>query len=232
MAECFRVETAKRLAALGIHKVYLPDYSKTKPNGPHIPILAPSPEVLKTRTRIIVIINDQNQDLGILAYRQLQFEKGLIGGSVAGFVKDVIQRSTFNHDSEQSFEDGASICNEDQAPGIVVLNPGQLLYSHKHNKAMNLRSWSAMPRKSCMHEMIKIHEEENGIAGHRTPVEHIKSVLTEVIYNSDRVSDDAEIYFIAIESGAQHMVEALGEDCELPQLHIFSLLTAFSYEVW
>lgn len=218
MVECFRAETAKRLAALGIHKVYLPNYSKTKPNGPHIPILAPSPEILKTRKRVFVLINDLNQDLGILAYRQLQVEKGLNGGSVVNLVKDLIKHSLLEHDlglSASIFEDGTAVINEDQTPGIVVLNPGQLLYSHKHNKAMSLRSWSAMPRKSCMHDMIKLHEEENSIAGHRTPVEHIKSVLTEVVYNVDRVSPDAEIYLVAIESGAQHMVELLEEDCEL-----------------
>ncbi|RYF41242.1 MAG: hypothetical protein EOO38_20935, partial [Cytophagaceae bacterium] len=63
--ECSRQETDKRLLALGIGRIYLPGFTTTKPAGPHVPILAPSPDVLKIRKRIIVIVNDAIQDLGI-----------------------------------------------------------------------------------------------------------------------------------------------------------------------
>lgn len=76
------------MSSLGLKELYLPTLSNDKPEGPHIPILAPVASVLKTRKRVIIIINDDTfQDLGILAYRELQREGGVNGGSVINFTK-------------------------------------------------------------------------------------------------------------------------------------------------
>ncbi|KAF2034510.1 hypothetical protein EK21DRAFT_85527 [Setomelanomma holmii] len=215
MQECSRQETEKRLASLGINRIYLPDFTTTRPSGPHVPILAPAPEILKSRKRIIVIVNDAIQDLGILAYRQMQRELGINGASTVNLVKQTIKRSTTGSATakyENIFDDGVGIKDQSDTPALVVLNTGQLLYSHKHNKAMTLRSWSAMPRKSIAHDMIRIHEEENRVPGHRDPKEHIKSVFDTVLCTPHRVSPDAEIYVIAIEGGTDSLLSVLGED--------------------
>jgi hypothetical protein len=188
-----------------------------KPNGPHVPILAPRPEVLKTRKRIIVLVNDAVQDLGILAYRQLQRELGINGGSVINFVKEIIKRSATDNTvekDEEIFKDGFELEDDSTTPALVVLNTGQLLYSPKYDQAMTLRSWSALPRKSITHDMIRIHEEENRVQGHRNPKEHVKTVFGEVICNPERVAADAEIYVIAIEDGTESMLNVLAEDCK------------------
>jgi hypothetical protein len=219
--ECSRQETQKRLSALGINPIYLPEFTTTKPNGPHVPILAPSPEVLKTRKRIIVVVNDAIQDLGILAYRQMQRELGLNGGSVVNFVKTLIMRSAAGEATgaaadkyENIYEDGFQLEDDSDTPALVVLNTGQLLYSHKFNKAMTIRSWSAMPRRSVAHDMIRIHDAENRVEGHHSPKEHIKSVFESVLFNPDRVAPDAELYVIAIEGGTDYLLTLLGEDCK------------------
>jgi hypothetical protein len=90
---CSRAEVIERLSKLGIRQLHLPQLSMTKPNGPHIPILTPPLDVLKARKRVVVIVNDTLQDLGILAYRQLQRTLGLNGGSVVNFAKELINRS-------------------------------------------------------------------------------------------------------------------------------------------
>ena len=153
----------QRLSYLGLNCIHLPDFAMTKPNGPHVPILAPLPEVLKTRKRIIVLVNDTMQDLGIFAYRQLQRELGINGGSVVNFVKEMIKRSSADNDAEKDasiFRDGYVLEDKATTPALIVLNTGQLLYSHKYDQAMTLRSWSAMPRKSVAHDMIRIHDED------------------------------------------------------------------------
>jgi hypothetical protein len=206
----------KRLFALGIYRIYLPGFTTTKPTGPHVPILAPEPDILKTRKRIIVIVNDAIQDLGILAYRQLQRELGINGATTVNLVKELIKRSSTGDAASKYgdiFDDGVGIKNVKDTPALVVLNTGQLLYSHKDNKAMTLRSWSAMPRRSIAHDMIKIHEEENRVPGHRNAKEHIKSVFDTVLCNPDRVAPDAEIYAIAIEGGTDSLLSVVGEDC-------------------
>ncbi|KAF2131905.1 hypothetical protein P153DRAFT_334207 [Dothidotthia symphoricarpi CBS 119687] len=217
MQACSREEVGLRLSALGIRHIYLPNFTTVKPDGPHIPILAPPPEVLKSRKRIIVLINDSTQDLGILAYRQLQRELGVNGGSIVNLVKEIIKRSADNDDTakfEHISTDGYDTVDDGDVPGLVVLNTGQLLYSHKFNQAMTLRSWSALPRKSVAHDAIRIHDEENRVKGHTNPQEHIKSVFDEVLCNPDRVAPDAEVYVLAIEGGTDDVLDILAENFE------------------
>ncbi|CAA9965230.1 hypothetical protein PTMSG1_08589 [Pyrenophora teres f. maculata] len=217
MQTCQRKEAEKRLSYLGINCIHLPKFGMSNPNGPHVPILSPSPGVLKSRKRVIVIVNDTLQDLGILAYRQLQRELGINGGSVVNFVKEIIKRSAPNNTADKDadiFEDGFKLDDDSTTPGLVVLNMGQLLYSTKYDQAMTLRSWSAMPRKSVVHEMIPIDDEVNRVPGHRTPEEHIKTVFEQVICNPERVAADAEVYVIAIENGTQRIVSLIAKDFE------------------
>lgn len=219
---CQREEAEKRLSALGLTRIYLPGFNTTKPKGPHIPILAPAPSVLKNRKRIIVLINDDTQDLGILSYSQLQGDLGLNGGSIINFVKEIITRSVVD-EYDDIFADGEGVKNDEDIPALVVLNTGQLLYSHKYNRALSLRSWSAMPRKSVVHEMVCIHETENRVKRHYTSKEHIESVFNDVLCNTDRVSADAEIYVVAIENGADNMIAVLTNNCMV----LFALTQAF-----
>ncbi|CAN9265758.1 unnamed protein product [Alternaria alternata] len=215
MQTCQRKEVEQRLSYLGLNCIHLPDFAMTKPNGPHVPILAPLPEVLKTRKRIIVLVNDTMQDLGILAYRQLQRELGVNGGSVVNFVKEMIKRSSADNDAEKDasiFRDGYVLEDKATTPALIVLNTGQLLYSHKYDRAMTLRSWSAMPRKSVAHDMIRIHDEENRVPGHRDAKDHVTTVFDQVICNPDRVSADAEVYVIAIEDGTESVFKLLTDN--------------------
>jgi hypothetical protein len=226
----------KRLSALGINRIYLPDFTTTKPNAPHVPILSPSPEILKTRKRIIVLVNDAiHQDIGILAYRQLQRELGLNGASVIDFVKELIKRSATGDTAEKYeniFDDGSKVEDENDTPALVVLNTAQLLYSHKYNKTMTMSSWSAMPRKSVAHAMIRIHEE-NRVPGHRNPKDHVKWVFDNVICNPDRVAPNAEVYVVAIEGGTEIILNILEEDCmHNYRSHFPTISNESSCEIW
>ena len=204
------------MSYLGINCIHLPKFGMSKPNGPHVPILSPSPDLLKSRKRVLVIVNDTSQDLGILAYRQLQRELGINGGSVVNFVKEIIKRSAPNNTADKDadiFRDGFKLEDDSTTPALVVLNTGQLLYSYKYDQAMTIRSWSAMPRKSIVHDMIPINDEENRVPGHQTPEDHIKTVFDQIIYNPERVAVDAEVYVIAIEDGTQRILNLIDDDC-------------------
>ena len=195
-----------RLSKLGIIQLYLPGLSTMKPSGPHIPILAPPLDVLKRRKRVVVIINDALQDLGILAYRQLQRELGIDGGSVVNFAKELGR--------VQDNSEGAAGNGVHEAPGLIVMNTGQLLYSYKYNRAMTMRSWYALRRKSIAHNAIRIHDQENYVEGHRNATEHIKSVFDQLLCNPDRVAPEAEVYVVAIEGGAEKTLEVFKDDCK------------------
>ncbi|EUC41268.1 hypothetical protein COCMIDRAFT_106590 [Bipolaris oryzae ATCC 44560] len=216
MHACQRREVEARLSRLGINRIYLPQYTTEKPNEPSIPILAPEPETLKTRKQITVLINDSQQDPGILSYSQLSRDLGINGGSVVNFAKKMIKHSsTHNTDDEATiiFKDNYELEDKSNAPSLLILNTSQLLYSHKHKQAMTLRSWSAMPRKSIAHDMIRIHSS-NSLPGHCTPKEHIKTFFDEILYNTTRIAADAEISIIAIENSTEALVSVLAEDFE------------------
>jgi hypothetical protein len=168
---------------------------------------------------LIVLVNDTMQDLGILAYRQLQRELGINGGSVVNFVKEMIKCSATDNTAEKDatmFQDGFALQDQTTTPALVVLNTGQLLYSHKYDQAMTLRSWSAMPRKSIAHDMVRIHDGENRVPGHEDAKKHVKTVFDQVICNPDRVAADAEVYVIAIEDGTESILNLLTDDCTCP----------------
>ena len=263
------------MAALGIPLLYLPQLTAVKPeSSPHIPILATPADILKTRKRVIVLINDNTQDLGILAYRVLSKELGIDGGSVVNFTKQIIRRSIkptnvlrpdssgrsssndqssitnpelhigakkslARHEFEEEYKkryysksthDGEELTEETRksikiakelaeiedknAPGLIVLNPGQTYYSHRFNEAMTIVAWQGQPRKSLLHDPIKIDKDENTVEGNRNSAEHVKFVFENVISNPKFVAPDAEIYVIAIESGVADVVKLLNEECK------------------
>jgi len=149
-----------RINALGLQQLYIPQLSYDKPqNEAFVPILAPPAEILKTRKRIIVLVNSTLQDLGVLAYRRLQRELGVDGGSIVDFVKELIARSMELQEEFDIFKDGVGV--EDPAsetPGVIVMNCGQLLFSYKFAEAKTVTSWNAMPRKSAATEPPQITE--------------------------------------------------------------------------
>ncbi|KAF3040364.1 hypothetical protein E8E12_009494 [Didymella heteroderae] len=217
---CSRAEVLDRLSKLGIRQLYFPHLATTKPDGPHIPILAPPLDVLKRRKRVVVVVNDALQDLGILAYRQLQRELGLNGGSVVNLAKELIRRAGAAGEGATQgafsdlFDDGAAVKDANEAPGLIVMNTGQLLYSHKYNRAMTIRSWYALPRKSIVHDVIRIHDQENYVEGHRNATEHIQSVFDQVLCDPNCVAPEAEVYVVGIEGGAEKTLEVFKEDFE------------------
>jgi hypothetical protein len=82
---------------------------------------------LKTRKRVIVLVNGMEQDLGILAYRQMQRDLGLNGASVVDFVKRLIKRSATGDAAKQYsdiFDDGFKVTDDNDVPALIVMNTG------------------------------------------------------------------------------------------------------------
>jgi hypothetical protein len=145
----------------------------------------------------------------------LQRELGVNGGSVINFAKEMIHRSTKETADFDIFKDGAGINrNPEEIPGLIVLNCGQLLYSYNFDRPMTLRSWNAMPRRSMIHEGTHI-TDWNKVEGNRDAKEHIQYVFEHVICDANFVDPTAEIYIVAIEGGAENLLEILDEDSKL-----------------
>ena len=174
--------------------------------------------MLRTRKRVFVLVNGTIQDIGILAYRELQRERGINGGTILDFVKNIIRRSRPDMSPSEVValsKDEAAV-EDSHTPGFIIVNNGQLLYSHKHHQAMTLRSWQAMPRKSLAHDSIVTDPVENRIPGNRSPHEHMQFVFQHILSNPTYISPDAEVYVVGIEDGAEGLLlGVLDRDCEL-----------------
>ncbi|OJD37339.1 ribosomal protein s14 [Diplodia corticola] len=99
-----------------------------------------------------------------------------------------------------------------QAPGLVVLNPGQLLYSYRLDKAVTKQSWDSQPRPSAIHPVPRIDPVQNRAEGHRTVDEHVKSTFDTILNSSDWVAPDAKIYMIGIGNGGDAILKTLSKE--------------------
>jgi hypothetical protein len=185
---------------LGIPPLYLPQLSTTKPNEPYITIYANTKSDLKSKKRVIVVVNDQHQDLGIWAYRMIGHDEGIDTGCCIGLAKEIQRRGR-----------AAKLRVSDEEPGLIILNPGQLLYSHKKKCPMNLTSWHDKDKRYAVQECDIIHEEHNRVQGNRTCEEHISFVFEKIVKDPDWVSIDAEIYVICICEGSTITLKYLSD---------------------
>lgn len=260
MHVCINAEVNHRMKALGIPPVYLPHLATEKPAGePCVPIFVTKKEELRKLKRIIVVVNDDFQDLGMWAYRIASKEGGVDAASVVSLAK-AMQGSQLSstvaamsnvppptspkspseekHDLKESLISklGANtgldspiasktpVSTTDdvpfkvpadwKVPGLVVLNPGQLLYSHRMDKALTKQSWDSQPLESGIHPIRRIHPDFNKIEGHRTVDEHVKSSFENIVNNPEWVAPDANIYVVGIGNGGDVVLRVLNKQCK------------------
>ncbi|KAK1055587.1 hypothetical protein LTR74_015552 [Friedmanniomyces endolithicus] len=224
MHECARKEILERLSELGVKPlfVYGQKFTEVKPGVPYVPILATDLAVLKGKKDVIVIVNEHKQDLGIWAYRLLLWQAGIEGGSAVGMVKKLkAWQSMSAIDSSVSIEAAEQVMkklklhgiNEENTnasantPGVIILNPGQLLYSHKEHRGMSQDTWLARPKTWAMGESIDIDEVHNRVPGHENPGAHIRSVLENLI--AAITNENVRLYFIGLSDGGEHLLKYL-----------------------
>lgn len=207
---CVRNEVINRMANIGVPPLYLPDLTseKTPPSTPHLAILATRTAELRQKKRIVLIIGQANQDVGVLSYRVICREGGIASGSVIRFVQELLSRTA-------SDESVAGNSSNDETPGVIVLNPGQLLYSHKHAMFMTHITWDALPRPSAAHPPPRVHQVHNHIRGSANATEHVEFAMQNIIHNREFVSPDAEIYIVGICNGGDDALKLLEQSCKL-----------------
>jgi hypothetical protein len=201
---CIAKEMMKRLSTLGIEQLWLPDLTTSKPApeaGPTMPILTTKPNKLKEAKRVIVIVNRSDEDLGVWSWKTVRSDEGIEAGTVVSFVKDMQARAKVN-----------DIDEEDTA--IVMLNPGQRLYSYKHQEAMTASSWQNMTRPSALHMAPIVDEKANRIDGNANPEDHLRWAMENVIGDEDVVSRNAQLFFVGVGDGGIQLLQMLDEECK------------------
>lgn len=201
---------------------------------PHVTILCTDRRALAKKSDVVVIIPDRNQELGIWSWRELLSFGGIQRGSVAGLVKklqglnlhgvkvnipDVSREHSLTTCNLQKNEQGESVMSDSESvtftelaevdiPGIIILNPGQLVFSNFENKNMSERSWIAAPRKHALAAPKQIHAVHNRITGHTKPEEHINTVLTHIL--PELLPKAARVWLISVGDGTENLIKYMG----------------------
>lgn len=189
---CIRNIVISRLHDQGLETLRLPLGAKA--NEQHVPILV-SP-TFKTDERIIVVFGEPVQDLGIWAYRVIGHET-INSGSAVDFSAAVLGGKS-----------------ESPAPGLILTNPGQLVWHCAGENAISLPSWLALPRKHAVDPPMKM-TVRNKVPGHETWQDHITYVFDEVL---GKLAPDAKIDIIGLAEGSLAAVRYLAEHCKNPSL--------------
>lgn len=149
------------------------------------------------KSRVVVFFGEPNQDLGVLAYRVIG-TSSINKGSIEEFVKGIL--------------DGrANGANDKEAPGIVIANPGQLLWHRGGARALTMASWLCLPRKSAVHDNMRIDPVKNRIPGNEDLDQHVAHVFGRVL--GEMVSPLAKIDVIALEWSSLSVIRYLNQNC-------------------
>jgi hypothetical protein len=201
-----------------------------KPEGPHVTVYATDLDVLKEKMHVVVVIGEHNSDAGILAYRSLMREGGIdkgefndhvheekqtnchmLLGSIVGMVKQLntmgfgaLNTRARASSESSSISTASTLITGGDAPGVLILNPGQLLYSHLHGKNMGYKTWSARTRSTAISPGFKIHKDFNHIKGHIDADEHINTVFDKVL--PQIINRAARLHVVGITDGAERFV--------------------------
>ncbi|KAK3674339.1 hypothetical protein LTR78_005808 [Recurvomyces mirabilis] len=225
------------LKKLGITEVFIHEGAcqATKPSGPHATILASEPRVLKTLKDVIVIVNEHKQDLGVLAYRALAREGGLDVGSVFGLASK-LSAVTTNLGTGPTAGDVHALASDvqklslrdtskiDDGFGLLIMNPGELLYSHALNKTMSQAAWLARKRPSALSPPFEI-SDVNRVPGHETPQAHIHAIFEQVI--PTLLAENARIYVIGLSDGGESVLKYMNDTLRNDEhAHVASMIEA------
>lgn len=147
------------------------------------------------KKRVIVLFYEHTQDIGVLAHRVIGGKGGINEGSVINLVKYI--------KAQKSFEDN------DDCPGILLANMGQLRWSRRLKKPMTQTSWMALPQKTAVEAPFRHDAEKNSIPGNRTTAEHVNYIFNKVV---DEFCDpSAKIDVIGVTEGAVKFAEFMDD---------------------
>ena len=201
---CIRRIVMSRLLSSSLSITRLP--LGTPANQNHVPVLTSTN--LSTARRVIVYIGESTQDLGIFAYRVVGKESIALG-SAEEFVKTV-------HTLPDS-------------PGLVIANPGQLVWHRRGKEAVTLPTWYALPRRSAVSGPMRLDEVKNRIPKNKDISQHLHCVFDEVL--GRLANKDAKIQIIANGDGALETVDFLQDEWDKWGSKIDAMVVGASY-IW
>jgi hypothetical protein len=148
---------------------------------------------LKEATRVVIVLGETTQDLGVLAQRVASGPGGVNQGSLVSLVRGL--------------QDQSCSAEDDSRPGIILANMGQRYWWPEGRRAITVGASDALPLPSLVHFGHRYSPSVNDIPSNETPDNHIKYMFGEVL--PKLMHPDAKLDIIAI-----------AESCELIQRYL------------
>jgi hypothetical protein len=193
--EAIRRDVYGLLGKMGIKLIYAHD--KDVSVASEIPEEKPKIKMLHGgfeagTNEVYVIIGDSRRELGIISRLTTSTAGGPREGTVLG-----VARALQTHGGLDYF------------PAMLVLNPGELLYSYESKSCMTQDIWNTRKRPHAFSEQFAVNEA-NKIPGHATPQEHVKTVLDDILPQLIG-QQHKSVHIIAIGDGGESVLKYLDE---------------------
>ncbi|KAF2482163.1 hypothetical protein BDY17DRAFT_178759 [Neohortaea acidophila] len=229
----------KDLAKLGVRPIYCggPDGTRLSDEpvkgSPSLPIFTTDLSEMQNKRDIIVVIGEHNQDPIVWAWRSAMREGGLQEATAVGLVRKLMTLGFGGLPSRDEAEaagvakagvttsnriDSVGAADESSAtPGLILLNPGQRLYSPQLNEAMTQVSWLARPKPNALAQAHKIDNDHNKIPGHYTPYEHVGTFFDGILDQLIVHESSLRLWIVGISDGAEAFINYM--DAQLHRDH-------------
>lgn len=184
-----RREVYSRLTDLGLNVVRLP--LGAEETDKHVPIFMS--ENIRKKKRVIILFYEYSEDLGIFAYRIVGGKGGINKGSAVNFVKYA-----------QSLPSNPE--NNDP-PGIILANMGQLLWYRRGKRAVTWKTWHSLPQRNAVSGPLRMDPVKNRIPGNAGPSEHVNYIFNTVV--KDLLDPMAVLDVIGVSDATDEVVQFL-----------------------
>ncbi|POS71472.1 hypothetical protein DHEL01_v210132 [Diaporthe helianthi] len=202
-----------RLEALGLTKLALPLGTPTA--KPHVPIFV-SPG-LSSKKRVVLIVGESEQELGVLAHRVIGGAGGVDKGSMVDIARAVLtgDQSKDQSQNENPTDGSTGTTTNTAAPGLVLANTGELWWWPEGGRGLTTRGAHSAPLRSAVHWGKYRHDYDPNnvktVPRNESPAAHIRCVFEQVLGNTDLVAADAVVQVIGIGDGAAAVERVLDE---------------------
>jgi len=105
--------------------------------------------------------------------------------------------------------------SNNEAPGIIIANTGQLRWWRKGKKAVTQVSWYALPQKSAVDLPYRFDEIKNTIPGNRSVAEHINYIFNHVV--AELAHPDVKLDIVGVSAGAVKVSSFLNDETNFKQ---------------